>query len=899
MSDGLGSFGSLSEGEGASEKAEPAEGTKGFLGTTSSEEGSWGAGSVLSTSYSSDRPDMVGLTDADRLSIQAGSDPRPQNEVERDSSIEWDYGEEVDDRRVAEEGLGDASIVWNYETNPHEGDDKAPIDYTDIDWDYSTGIDATLEKDESNLTGDDSSESEKERTDEDGERSSGSEGGGPAIESQEDGNALAAPDSALDVTESLPAADTAPNGMAVAEPEQEAASPVMESALPADIAIETVVSPESQSDASPPPPEPSPPTEFQAVATADAVQSMEAQSEDQGPNLGKEASFPTESDKTDGDEGGSTGSVGGGLAPEQVEGEPAPAASEIPIEPASPPPKTAAVVETQNEVPSPVTESMPLADIPADPGAIIEPQPEAQRSATEPLVPADTTLETPALAELQSETPPTNAESTPPSDSPLEMKVDAGTPSEMPPATEAQPPTDTQPGVATIAEIQPEPPSAIAEPTPQADPQSETALPPEPQLEAPTQVTEPAPLVDNPPELATAQPQLEAPPPVTEAPAPTDTTLQTTAETKQSPEPQFPADVQPPAEIQAQTPANAEPQSVIPAVEVQPEASAGSMQPPEPLPIAEAQPPAEPPPDVPMEAVPVSPATPAEVPQPLPETQPEMVAAAVTAEVPPEVPEEAPLEVPQPNLPAHASPEIPPAAPLEVLPGAQLPEVAESLPEAQPDMIAAAAPPDAPLEIPGPEAPAEAQPEMATVEPPPEPTQETSAETVITEPELESPAITEPVLSLPETPPDTATITEPQRETISPISESNTPLEILPTSESSILTTDSTESGPEVNSDVFADYAAFHAFAEHKTDYGDVTFEEFKKLAIDHIENPDAIRYGPRGRTAFWKEDMGSVLIRNEGIPDKTTMFKPNNGRKYFDTLKGFSTLPTRGDDAQ
>jgi RHS repeat-associated protein len=85
--------------------------------------------------------------------------------------------------------------------------------------------------------------------------------------------------------------------------------------------------------------------------------------------------------------------------------------------------------------------------------------------------------------------------------------------------------------------------------------------------------------------------------------------------------------------------------------------------------------------------------------------------------------------------------------------------------------------------------------------------------------------------------------------------------------------------------------ASGHAFEKHV-----IQQSEFKNLGIrtreqfaNHIENvinnPTATRQLSGGRTAYWDDATGTVVIRNPRATDGGTAFRPTLGRKYFDEI--------------
>jgi filamentous hemagglutinin len=83
-----------------------------------------------------------------------------------------------------------------------------------------------------------------------------------------------------------------------------------------------------------------------------------------------------------------------------------------------------------------------------------------------------------------------------------------------------------------------------------------------------------------------------------------------------------------------------------------------------------------------------------------------------------------------------------------------------------------------------------------------------------------------------------------------------------------------------------------HAFEKHV-----LKGNEYKKLGIatreqfaNHIENiinqPSSARLLSGGRTAYWDDATGTVVIVNPKATDGGTAFRPINGRTYFDNLR-------------
>ncbi|MCU7829556.1 MAG: RHS domain-containing protein [Candidatus Thiodiazotropha sp. (ex Myrtea sp. 'scaly one' KF741663)] len=84
--------------------------------------------------------------------------------------------------------------------------------------------------------------------------------------------------------------------------------------------------------------------------------------------------------------------------------------------------------------------------------------------------------------------------------------------------------------------------------------------------------------------------------------------------------------------------------------------------------------------------------------------------------------------------------------------------------------------------------------------------------------------------------------------------------------------------------------AGGHAFEKHVLQRGEFPgFIRTRKQFADHIENvmtnPSATRQLKNGRTAFWDDATGTVVIRNPKAVDGGTAFQPTLGRQYFDDI--------------
>ena len=71
-----------------------------------------------------------------------------------------------------------------------------------------------------------------------------------------------------------------------------------------------------------------------------------------------------------------------------------------------------------------------------------------------------------------------------------------------------------------------------------------------------------------------------------------------------------------------------------------------------------------------------------------------------------------------------------------------------------------------------------------------------------------------------------------------------------------------------------------HAFSKH---VNVSTRENFEKHIEHVINNYTSFKELSNGRSAYWHEASGTVVIRNPKVKDGGTAFQPKDGRKYFD----------------
>jgi filamentous hemagglutinin len=89
-----------------------------------------------------------------------------------------------------------------------------------------------------------------------------------------------------------------------------------------------------------------------------------------------------------------------------------------------------------------------------------------------------------------------------------------------------------------------------------------------------------------------------------------------------------------------------------------------------------------------------------------------------------------------------------------------------------------------------------------------------------------------------------------------------------------------------------------HAFAKHVLQHGRGggefvglgirTVKQFQRFVGEVIEGASGanVRNLSRGRTAYWDDATGTVVIHDPRSPDLGTAFRPKDGRSYFEGLK-------------
>lgn len=69
-------------------------------------------------------------------------------------------------------------------------------------------------------------------------------------------------------------------------------------------------------------------------------------------------------------------------------------------------------------------------------------------------------------------------------------------------------------------------------------------------------------------------------------------------------------------------------------------------------------------------------------------------------------------------------------------------------------------------------------------------------------------------------------------------------------------------------------------------DLGITTREKFASHIENVVNNPTSFRELSGGRTVYWDNVSGAVVIRNPKAVDGGTAFRPVNGQAYFDGLR-------------
>ncbi|CFQ74471.1 Uncharacterised protein [Yersinia similis] len=103
----------------------------------------------------------------------------------------------------------------------------------------------------------------------------------------------------------------------------------------------------------------------------------------------------------------------------------------------------------------------------------------------------------------------------------------------------------------------------------------------------------------------------------------------------------------------------------------------------------------------------------------------------------------------------------------------------------------------------------------------------------------------------------------------------------------------SATSGKDLNAELVGrEIADGHAFEKHVIEQGEFTGlgirtrAQFAQHVENVVKNPTSTKELSGGRSAYWDQSTGTVVIRNPKAPDGGTAFRPVNGRGYFDNLR-------------
>jgi len=81
--------------------------------------------------------------------------------------------------------------------------------------------------------------------------------------------------------------------------------------------------------------------------------------------------------------------------------------------------------------------------------------------------------------------------------------------------------------------------------------------------------------------------------------------------------------------------------------------------------------------------------------------------------------------------------------------------------------------------------------------------------------------------------------------------------------------------------------ASGHAWLDHRRDFVDLTDEsEFAGLVLRILTAPTDERSLLRGRTAYWDDLSGTIVILTPDDVDGGTCFRPEEGRAFFERTR-------------
>ena len=68
-------------------------------------------------------------------------------------------------------------------------------------------------------------------------------------------------------------------------------------------------------------------------------------------------------------------------------------------------------------------------------------------------------------------------------------------------------------------------------------------------------------------------------------------------------------------------------------------------------------------------------------------------------------------------------------------------------------------------------------------------------------------------------------------------------------------------------------------------EFSNMSRPQFERRLRNILNNPTEIKSLTRGRTAYWDQKSGTVVIRDPSRIDGGTAFKPLQGKKYYDEV--------------
>jgi hypothetical protein len=75
-----------------------------------------------------------------------------------------------------------------------------------------------------------------------------------------------------------------------------------------------------------------------------------------------------------------------------------------------------------------------------------------------------------------------------------------------------------------------------------------------------------------------------------------------------------------------------------------------------------------------------------------------------------------------------------------------------------------------------------------------------------------------------------------------------------------------------------------HAWEDHRREFPEIKNQDEFAARVDEVmSNPTATKRAPDGRTAYWDQESGTIVIKDPRNPDGGTAYRPTEGRDYFD----------------